>query len=141
MNKLRHLTAVSAVVLSLAVAVSPASAQMIVFDPNNYAQNVMTAARELQQINNQVQSLTNQAQMLINQAKNLAQPADIDAEPVAIDDYEDPVAPRPGPENLLQRSAGPNSLFIELWRGADFRVEQRPFRCRADKMAELCFRL
>ncbi len=49
-----------------------ASAQMIVFDPNNYAQNVMTAARALQQINNQIQSLTNQAQMLVNQAKNLA---------------------------------------------------------------------
>ncbi|MGO9132966.1 MAG: P-type conjugative transfer protein TrbJ [Methylovirgula sp.] len=52
--------------------VGSASAQMIVFDPNNYAQNVMTAARELQQINNQVQSLTNQAQSLVNQAKNLA---------------------------------------------------------------------
>ena len=42
------------------------------FDPNNYAQNVLTAARELQQINNQITSLQNQAQMLINQAKNLA---------------------------------------------------------------------
>ena len=47
-------------------------AQWIVFDPNNYAQNVLTAARELQQINNQITSLQNQAQMLINQAKNLA---------------------------------------------------------------------
>ena len=35
-------------------------------------QNVLTAARELQQINNQITSLQNQAQMLINQAKNLA---------------------------------------------------------------------
>jgi P-type conjugative transfer protein TrbJ len=43
-----------------------------VFDPNNYAQNVLTAARALQQINNQITSLQNQAQMLINQAKNLA---------------------------------------------------------------------
>ena len=42
------------------------------FDPNNYAQNVLTAARALQQINNQIVSLQNQAQMLINQAKNLA---------------------------------------------------------------------
>ncbi len=49
-----------------------ARAQMVVYDPNNYAQNVLTAARSLQQINNQIQSLTNQAQMLINQAKNLA---------------------------------------------------------------------
>jgi len=32
---------------------------------NNYAQNVLTGARELQQINNQITSLQNQAQMLI----------------------------------------------------------------------------
>jgi len=43
-----------------------------VFDPNNYAQNVLTAARALQQINNQITSLQNQAQMLVNQARNLA---------------------------------------------------------------------
>ena len=42
------------------------------FDPNNYAQSVLTAARELQQINNQIQMLTNQAQSLVNQARNLA---------------------------------------------------------------------
>ncbi|MGY4345975.1 P-type conjugative transfer protein TrbJ [Bradyrhizobium sp. GM7.3] len=33
---------------------------------------MLTAARELQQINNQITSLQNEAQMLINQAKNLA---------------------------------------------------------------------
>ncbi|MET3905855.1 P-type conjugative transfer protein TrbJ [Bradyrhizobium sp. S3.3.6] len=71
MRRLCVLVAASAVALSLAVT-SPASAQWIVFDPNNYAQNVLTAARELQQINNQITSLQNQAQMLINQAKNLA---------------------------------------------------------------------
>ncbi|UEM16743.1 P-type conjugative transfer protein TrbJ [Bradyrhizobium barranii subsp. barranii] len=71
MRRLCVLVAASAVALSLA-AVSPLSAQWIVFDPNNYAQNVLTAARELQQINNQITSLQNQAQMLINQAKNLA---------------------------------------------------------------------
>jgi P-type conjugative transfer protein TrbJ len=71
MRRLCVLAAASAVALSLA-AMSPVSAQLIVFDPNNYAQNVLTAARELQQINNQITSLQNQAQMLINQAKNLA---------------------------------------------------------------------
>jgi type IV secretion system protein TrbJ len=45
---------------------------LVVFDPNNYAQNVLTAARAIQQINNQITSLQNQTQMLINQAKNLA---------------------------------------------------------------------
>lgn len=53
---------------------APAYAQFggIVFDPSNYAQNILTAARSLQQINNQIQSLQNQATSLINQAKNLA---------------------------------------------------------------------
>ena len=76
MIRLRHLAAASAVALSFIVAVPPLStpvlAQSIVFDPNNYAQNVLTAARELQQINNQITGLQNQAQMLINQARNLA---------------------------------------------------------------------
>ncbi|MFT4104001.1 MAG: P-type conjugative transfer protein TrbJ [Burkholderiaceae bacterium] len=51
---------------------SPAYAWRIVYDPSNYAQNVLTAARTLQQINNQITSLQNEATMLINQAKNLA---------------------------------------------------------------------
>ena len=55
------------------VAVSvPARAQWIVFDPTNYAQNILTAARELQQVNNEIQMLENQATSLINQARNLA---------------------------------------------------------------------
>jgi conjugal transfer/entry exclusion protein len=70
--KLRHLAAASAVVLTLAVAAPPASAQWIVYDPTNFSQNVLTAARELQQINNQIQMLTNQATSLVNQARNLA---------------------------------------------------------------------
>ncbi|MEW6453848.1 MAG: P-type conjugative transfer protein TrbJ [Pseudomonadota bacterium] len=51
---------------------SPASPQVVVFDPNNYAQNILQAARALQQINNQITSLQNQAQMLVNQTRNLA---------------------------------------------------------------------
>jgi P-type conjugative transfer protein TrbJ len=50
---------------------TPAHA-IIVFDPSNYAQNVLTAARTLEQITHQITSLQNEAQMLINQAKNLA---------------------------------------------------------------------
>lgn len=53
------------------MVVTPAHA-FIVFDPSNYAQNVLTAARSLQQVTNQITSLQNQAQMLINQARNLA---------------------------------------------------------------------
>ncbi|WP_095084938.1 P-type conjugative transfer protein TrbJ [Mesorhizobium sophorae] len=50
---------------------TPAHA-FIVFDPSNYSQNVLTAARSLEQITNQVTSLQNEAQMLINQSRNLA---------------------------------------------------------------------
>lgn len=70
--RIRDLVAASAVVLSIIAADTPSSAQVVVFDPNNYAQNVLTATRALQQINNQITSLQNQAQMLINQARNLA---------------------------------------------------------------------
>lgn len=55
----------------LPIVATPAHA-FIVFDPSNYSQNVLTAARSLQQITNQITSLQNQAQMLINQARNLA---------------------------------------------------------------------
>ena len=70
MNRRRLIAAVSMLALSL-VSANTAHA-VIVFDPSNYAQNVLTAARELQQINNQITSLQNQTQMWINQAKNLA---------------------------------------------------------------------
>jgi P-type conjugative transfer protein TrbJ len=69
------LLAATALSLPLAlspVLVAPASAQWIVYDPTNYAQNVLQAARALEQINNQITSLQNEAQMLINQARNLA---------------------------------------------------------------------
>ncbi|MDB5581964.1 MAG: type secretion system protein TrbJ [Bradyrhizobium sp.] len=56
---------------ALFVGAPPAKAQFTVFDPTNYSQNLLTAARSLTQINNQIQSLQNQAQSLINQAKNL----------------------------------------------------------------------
>jgi P-type conjugative transfer protein TrbJ len=58
-------------ITALAFAAGPADAQQVVYDPSNYAQNVLQAARALQQINNQVTSLQNQTQMLLNQARNL----------------------------------------------------------------------
>jgi len=61
-----------AAALMIAAAGTSARAQWIVFDPTNYAQNVMTAARELQQVNNEIQMLENQATSLLNQARNLA---------------------------------------------------------------------
>ena len=69
----RRLTLAGVAALSLAsMTPMPAHAQWAVFDASNFSQNVLTAARTLQQINNQVTSLHNEAQMLINQGRNLA---------------------------------------------------------------------
>jgi len=53
------------------LAMSEPAQAIIVFDPSNYSQNILTAARTLEQINNQIRMLQNQAQSLINEAKNL----------------------------------------------------------------------
>lgn len=52
---------------------APVSAQVggIVHDPRNYSQNILTAARTLEQINNQIKQLQNQATSLLNEARNL----------------------------------------------------------------------
>jgi len=75
MIKLRHFASASGLALALCLSltpISPLQAQSVVFDPSNYAQNIMTAAHTLQQINNQITALQNQARSLLNQAKNLA---------------------------------------------------------------------
>ena len=56
---------------ALAVPTAPAAAQIAVFDGTNYAQNLLQAARALNQINNQIKSLQNEASMLQNMANNL----------------------------------------------------------------------
>jgi len=76
-SRFRHLFAAGAAALSMtatALMPTPAYAQFggIVYDPSNYAQNVLTAARTLEQINNQIRQLQNQATSLINEARNLA---------------------------------------------------------------------
>ena len=70
--RFRALALAGAAALAL-LSATPAGAQRIVYDPTNYASNVMQAARALQQINNQIRSLQNQALSLTNQARNLAQ--------------------------------------------------------------------
>ena len=71
-RRLRRALAAGAACALLVAPVGSVRAEWIVFDPHNFAQNVLTAARELQQVNNEIQRLENQAQMLINQARNLA---------------------------------------------------------------------
>jgi P-type conjugative transfer protein TrbJ len=68
---LAGLGTIAAVAVSVAMSAAPAQAQITVFDPSNYSQNLLTAARSLTEINNQVRMLQNQAQSLVNQAKNL----------------------------------------------------------------------
>jgi type IV secretion system protein TrbJ len=68
---IQHMVLIGAACLAFISVCAPARAQMIVYDPSNYTQNVLQAARALQQINNQITSLQNQTQMLLNQAKNL----------------------------------------------------------------------
>lgn len=67
--KLRILCVVA---VGLIVSMPTARAQWVVLDPTNLVQNMLTAARSLEQINNQIQQLQNEAQMLNNQARHLA---------------------------------------------------------------------
>ena len=55
---------------TFALPVAPAAA-IPVFDATNYTQNILQAARALEQINNQIKSLQNEATMLQNMARNL----------------------------------------------------------------------
>jgi P-type conjugative transfer protein TrbJ len=73
-SSLRRLALSGPSALLLAFAAAPAHAQFggVVYDPTNYSQNVLTAARTLEQINNQIRSLQNEAEGLINDARNLA---------------------------------------------------------------------
>ncbi|ODT43273.1 MAG: P-type conjugative transfer protein TrbJ [Methylobacterium sp. SCN 67-24] len=66
-------TTLASLTVSGAMLAVPASAQLggIVHDPRNYSQNILTAARTLEQINNQIKQLQNQATSLMNEAKNL----------------------------------------------------------------------
>ena len=55
---------------TFALPAAPAAA-IPVFDATNYTQNILQAARALEQINNQIESLQNEATMLQNMARNL----------------------------------------------------------------------
>jgi P-type conjugative transfer protein TrbJ len=71
LRSVRQMASIAIACVAVTTLVTPVRAQMIVYDPSNYAQNVLQAARALQQINNQITSLQNQTRMLLNQAKNL----------------------------------------------------------------------
>jgi len=55
------------------IALTASAGGMTVFDPTNFAQNLLQAGRALEQIQNQMKSLQNEAQMLVDMALNLKQ--------------------------------------------------------------------
>ena len=55
----------------MASCVPQSAAQLTVFDPANYQENLLSAARALEQINNQVRQLQNQALMILRMDQNL----------------------------------------------------------------------
>jgi hypothetical protein len=133
---------ISAAAIMVALAASPAASQMVVYDPSNYAQNVLQAARALQQINNQATSLQNQTRMLLNQARNLTNlPYSLAAGHRSVDPAYAATAqssPAPRLRHQPHRSGLPAFLSAEL-SGFDLLAAAR--RRRADALAEFARRL
>jgi P-type conjugative transfer protein TrbJ len=71
MNCLRPAAIRVAAVMGVIASASPTAAQMTVFDPANFQQNLLSAARAREQINNQVLALQNQALMIARMDQNL----------------------------------------------------------------------
>lgn len=71
-RRFRAVLFASIAIFTVVAASVPAAAQWAVYDAANHVQNVMTAARMLQQVNNEIKSLQNEAISLTNEAKNLA---------------------------------------------------------------------
>ena len=67
----RICVAVPVIAIALTSFVSRSAAQLTVFDPVNYKENLLSATRALEQINNQVRQLQAQAQMLSRMDQNL----------------------------------------------------------------------
>lgn len=97
---------------SFMAVTSPGAAAMPVFDVTNYSQNLLQAARALDQINNQISSLQNEAAMLQNMGKNLSRVDFPELQQV---------------RSALQRI---DQLMGEA-RGIDFRVDQLDSRIRS----------
>ncbi|WP_077148842.1 P-type conjugative transfer protein TrbJ [Sphingopyxis sp. KK2] len=110
MNKL-VLALLAASLAPASLVAAPAAHAIPVFDSANYSQNLLTAARTLQQINQQIQSLQNEARMIANQQKDLSR---IDF-----------------PElDELRRKLGEIDRLMGQAQGIDFRVDQLDERFR-----------
>ena len=71
--KQRHHVLITVPIVAGVLACCPpqSAAQLTVFDPANYQENLLSAARALEQINNQVRQLQAQAQMILRMDQNL----------------------------------------------------------------------
>mgnify|MGYP001301558641 CR=1 FL=1 len=67
----RTLMALPIAAVMLASCVPRSAAQLTVFDPANYQQNLLSAIRALEQVNNQVRQLQNQVLMIARMDQNL----------------------------------------------------------------------
>lgn len=110
-NRLMAALLVSATLAVSLVQSSPAVHAMPVFDSANYSQNLLTAARTLQQINQQIQSLQNEARMLEGMEKNLSR-------------VDFPELDR------LREKLGAIDRLMGQAQGVDFRVDQLDERYR-----------
>ena len=66
-----RIRSIATALIAFTLTLGPSLAQMVVYDPSNYGENLLTAAHTLQQVNNQLTALQNQTQMLLNQARHL----------------------------------------------------------------------
>ena len=62
LSSFNRVVALNLTVVPVVLTPTRLHAQMVVYDPSNYAQNVLTAARSLQQLNTQLTMLANQSQ-------------------------------------------------------------------------------
>jgi P-type conjugative transfer protein TrbJ len=68
-----RITLLAAASFAVLAATTPGASALTVFDPWNYKENLLTAVRSLEEINNQVKQLANEAQMLLKMDVNLEQ--------------------------------------------------------------------
>jgi P-type conjugative transfer protein TrbJ len=66
-----NLRRLAVAILTTSFLATPPAEAILVFDPSNFVENSLTAARSLEEINNQLLQLQNEAVMLSNEAKNL----------------------------------------------------------------------
>lgn len=113
-----------AVLLPATALASPVWAQFAVFDAGNYAQNVLTAARTLEQINHQITALQNQATSLINEARNLAN-LPYSALQTLQSQFAQTRALIDQAKGLAMRVADIDAAFLGAYRPADLNASQQ----------------